>query len=165
MKTNPVGAELFHADSRRDVTKLSVAFRNLAYPSWAYWRSISAFTWEYWDTTISSISLLICTITTTDAAYSILRDIFTPVSTNTHHPISSFIHLPPPTDPQTHYFTQRIFRVTSRSIFHSITQLTQSVTRPFIRRFIYSTNSTINSFTQWGSWGFWRPLPTGCLLF
>jgi hypothetical protein len=29
MKTRPVGAELFHADERTDMTKLRVAFRNL----------------------------------------------------------------------------------------------------------------------------------------
>jgi len=30
MKIRPVGAELFHADGRTDMTKLLVAFRNLA---------------------------------------------------------------------------------------------------------------------------------------
>ena len=30
MKIRPVGAELFHADKRTDVTKLIVAFRNFA---------------------------------------------------------------------------------------------------------------------------------------
>jgi hypothetical protein len=30
MKIRPVGAELFHADSRTDMTKLIVAFRNFA---------------------------------------------------------------------------------------------------------------------------------------
>ena len=30
MKISPVGAELFHADGRTDMTKLTVAFRNFA---------------------------------------------------------------------------------------------------------------------------------------
>ena len=30
MKFRPVGAELFHADGRTDMTKLTVAFRNFA---------------------------------------------------------------------------------------------------------------------------------------
>ena len=30
MKMRPVGAELFHADRRRDMTKLTVSFRNFA---------------------------------------------------------------------------------------------------------------------------------------
>ena len=30
MKIRPVGAELFHADGRTDMTKLKVAFRNIA---------------------------------------------------------------------------------------------------------------------------------------
>jgi hypothetical protein len=30
MKIHPVEAELFHADGRRDMTKLTVAFRNFA---------------------------------------------------------------------------------------------------------------------------------------
>ena len=30
MKTRQVGAELFHADGRTDITKLIVAFRNFA---------------------------------------------------------------------------------------------------------------------------------------
>jgi len=30
MKIRPVGAKLFHADGRRDTTKLTVAFRNSA---------------------------------------------------------------------------------------------------------------------------------------
>ena len=30
MKIRPVGAELFHADRRTDITKLVVAFRNVA---------------------------------------------------------------------------------------------------------------------------------------
>jgi hypothetical protein len=30
MKIRPVGAELFHADGRTDVTKLTVAFHNFA---------------------------------------------------------------------------------------------------------------------------------------
>jgi hypothetical protein len=30
MKIRPAGAEMFHADGRTDMTKLTVAFRNLA---------------------------------------------------------------------------------------------------------------------------------------
>jgi hypothetical protein len=30
MKIRPVGAELFHADGRRDMTKIIIAFRNFA---------------------------------------------------------------------------------------------------------------------------------------
>jgi hypothetical protein len=30
MKIRPVGAELFHADGRKDMTKLTAAFRNFA---------------------------------------------------------------------------------------------------------------------------------------
>jgi hypothetical protein len=48
MEIRPVGAELFHADRRRDMTKLMVAFRNFANsPKNLYICSISILE-EFW---------------------------------------------------------------------------------------------------------------------
>ena len=45
VKTRPVGAELFHADGRTDMTKLIVAFRNFANaPKTRLW-NIRTFLW------------------------------------------------------------------------------------------------------------------------
>jgi len=39
MKIRPVGAELFHAYRRTDMTQLIAAFRNFANPPKNWWRS------------------------------------------------------------------------------------------------------------------------------